>query len=465
MTTTRARTGPLTDTQRQLWALSHRVSPAALNLSYALLVAGPLAVDALRAAATDVVGEFETLRTRYPRRNDVPVAEVHDPEPVDLSRAPVHDLPAAADAAWRHRAACFDLAADPALRVRLLELGGDRRVLLLTLPHIAADGWSLHLLAERLSLAYAARLRDHPPPPTVRTAECLEVAAAQHDWLASAAATAELDWWTDHLASATAPAGPPAPLESTTHRRAIVLPAPLTGELRALARGANVSLYALLLTAFGAVLRLRAPDRPRPVIGTLAANRPTLAAAGVLGAHYNGLLLNPDLTGEPSLAECLFRTANTTVRALDHQRLPYRFVVAELRRRFGWRTGVPDAMFVLDRYPMEALRLAGCAVTGLCQDPFRPVPVVAAADPTVFVREAGERITVTAFGDPAALPGLLATYLDTLVVLCESIETEIGELCWRAEDPAYVPATALGPVTEASPADALSPLGYPEGVR
>ncbi len=468
----------LTVIQEQLWHLDARVAAAALNLSYALLIEGPLNVVALRDALTDVIAAQSSLRTVYPERGGVPVVVLCDAAPFELTVVPVADLAEAGDLMWRERESSFDLARAVPIRVMLLALDTCTHVLLVTLHHIAADGWSMQLLSVALSKAYRCRLSGTAPDLGRDAADCLAVAAAQQDWLHSDAATAERDWWIEHLADAT-PRWASTPVD---HRPAVdlvrcvrTIPKPVVAELRSLARSGNVSMYALLLTAFGVVLGQRSPGQLRPVIGTLVANRPSLAASQALGAHYNGLLLDVDLTGDPSLAECLFRTASRTVSALDHQRLPFARVLAGLRHELGWKTGIPHATFLMDRYPMESLALAGCTVTGMYLEHDGRIPAATASDLTFFVRETRDHLTVTAFGVPdllgaAELAEFTSTYLGTLTALCESVETPIAELeSWIEEadppgdhDPPRPPA--LHKIIDISPADALSPMGHPSGV-
>ncbi|MGO4781285.1 condensation domain-containing protein, partial [Lysobacter sp. 2RAB21] len=50
----------------------------------------------------------------------------------------------------------FDLAAGPLARGRLLRMGEDEHVLLLTMHHIVSDGWSMGVLINELGELYRA---------------------------------------------------------------------------------------------------------------------------------------------------------------------------------------------------------------------------------------------------------------------------------------------------------------------
>jgi hypothetical protein len=519
------RTGPLTFTQRQLWAL-HQLAPmpATLNLSYGLAIDGPLDIEALAGAFADLIDAHEPLRTTYPASRGRPTAQVNHAglaiTALDLTPRNVADMTEAALLAGRERARGFDLAREAPIRACLLRLGEHRHVLLLTLHHIAADGWSLDLASRHLSRCYAARLRHEPPTrsapparpgPPGQPAECLEHAAWQGTWLASPAAEQEARWWIDHLRGAT-----PAPAMLATGRRdacaelrrqVVVLPDQLTADLRALGRAATASLFVLLLTAFNALIRVWS-GCPDPVTGTLTASRPTPGSAYLSGAHYNVLLLRTELGDDPSLAECLLRTAASTVTALDHQTLPFAILSGRLERELGWdMTAVPGAMLMLDHYPLERLRLAGCRVTGLYLDegtgatplpgggPTALIQAATSCDLTFFAREVGDRLTISALypGSAAADDDVIAAmlgYIELLAAMCESPELPLSALLIGELPPGKLPLSELAPsgpplatlgsdlattatrdgsspspsptlreITQLSPAEAVSPVG------
>lgn len=481
--------GPLTPTQMQMWALDRRKPPpAALNLSYALSIRGPLHTGALSAAFHDLIGDHEPLRTVYPEVNGSPLAVVAEEETalgqLSLSPGRAASPAEAAQRALADRCRGFSLGQEAPIRAELLRLAGDWHVLLLTLHHIAADAWSLHVLSQQLSRGYSARLRNEPSPSGRPAVNCTEHARRQHDWLTSPAAEQELSWWLARLHSATArPWAPGAPRQEVSAdlvQQVMPLPDQLTAELRRLARQSGMSLFVVLLTAFQALVKVWL-GLSEPVIGTLAANRPTAASSQLLGAHYNTLFLNTDLGGDPSLTECLLRTAAGTVSALDHQSLPGAVLARHLERELGWDPGgVPGLMFLLDRYPLDSLRLEGCKVTGLYlgdgrlpgDGPSARVPAVTTADLIFAVRDTADHLTLSALHwqemlDEPSVASAMGSYLELLIAMCDSPELSLSELALPLGErlppvttrPVGPAALALHEVTQLAPVDAVSPVG------
>ncbi|WP_189425306.1 condensation domain-containing protein, partial [Streptomyces griseoviridis] len=148
------RTGalPLSFAQHRLWFLDQMEGPSpTYNIPLALRLAGPVDAGALRAALRDVVVRHEVLRTVFPESDGVAVQRVLAPETVspELTVRTVTEagLDAALADAARH---AFDLSGELPLRADLFVLGEQRHVLLLTLHHIAGDGWSLGPLGRDL---------------------------------------------------------------------------------------------------------------------------------------------------------------------------------------------------------------------------------------------------------------------------------------------------------------------------
>ncbi|WP_286131987.1 condensation domain-containing protein, partial [Mycobacterium sp. IS-1556] len=156
---------PLSFAQSRLWFVDQfggaEGQQPVYNMASALRLCGRLDVGALGAALGDVVGRHESLRTVFPAVDGVPQQVVVPVERVglgfevvDAAGWPAGRLTQAVAAAAGHR---FDLAAEIPLRAWLFAVAADEFVLVVVVHHIAADGWSLGVLAADVGVAYGAR--------------------------------------------------------------------------------------------------------------------------------------------------------------------------------------------------------------------------------------------------------------------------------------------------------------------
>jgi hypothetical protein len=155
--------------QRGLWILD-RVRPGDVEylMAIPLRIRGGVDVPALRRALDDVVARHEVLRTRYAEADGEPVQVVDPPGATAFTEVDLRHLDPAearrrldglvAEAGARP----FDLAAEHPIRALLAHLADDEHVLLLTLHHIASDGWSESILTAELDARYTAHLHGRP---------------------------------------------------------------------------------------------------------------------------------------------------------------------------------------------------------------------------------------------------------------------------------------------------------------
>ena len=154
---------PTSFAQRRLWFLDQlEPGQAAYNVPINYRLTGPLDVGALAAALSHVVARHETLRTVFEAADGEPMQVVLPPAPVALAVEDLRALPEAerervlTERVREEGSRPFDLQTGPVIRARLVRLADEEHALLVTLHHIAMDGWSFGILLRELSAAYAA---------------------------------------------------------------------------------------------------------------------------------------------------------------------------------------------------------------------------------------------------------------------------------------------------------------------
>ena len=166
---------PLSFAQQRLWFLD-QLSPGstAYNCVTALRLGGPLDIASFRASLSEIVRRHQALRSAMDFLDGEPVQRVLPAGPVPV---PLIDLSAlGGDEASREarRLAAeeagtpFQLSSGALLRARLLRLENRDHVFLLTVHHVAWDGWSATIFSRELVELYralAGRRRPVLPEP------------------------------------------------------------------------------------------------------------------------------------------------------------------------------------------------------------------------------------------------------------------------------------------------------------
>ncbi|MFK0289766.1 condensation domain-containing protein [Streptomyces sp. NPDC090442] len=322
----------LSPNQRHDWLHYQEFGATPLYDAMLLRLRGPLRIPALRTALRALVARHASLRTRFPVLDGAPRQVI---EPTDRISVPLVDfgaLPTDADRGGElrelHRAALTGYVLDrrPPCRFALARFAPADHVLMMSIPHIAADFWSIPLLSQDLSALYQAALAGRPAAPRPHGHDYAEYAAWEAAQWSPQARAEELRDWQRRLRGITAlplPADHPRsagiPDRSWTH--AENLDPTVSDQLRAWSRRANVTLFVTLLAAFHCLLA-RACGVEQLATTSSSANRGSSLATGLVGPLSDYLVIPNDLTGDPDFREVLHRTSDAVLNARDRKNLP-----------------------------------------------------------------------------------------------------------------------------------------------
>src|SRR5205807_3558623 len=94
----------------------------------------------------------------------------------------------------------FDLSRGPLVRVKLLQLGEEEHVLLVTMHHIVSDGWSVGILVREFSRLYEAYRKGEESPLEELKIQYGDFAVWQREWLQGEVLEEQLGYWRKQLA-------------------------------------------------------------------------------------------------------------------------------------------------------------------------------------------------------------------------------------------------------------------------
>ena len=96
----------------------------------------------------------------------------------------------------------FDLSRGPLLRVKLVRLGEQEHVVLLTMYHIVMDGWSLGIFIRDIATLYEAFIEGKPSPLPELAIQYADFALWQRAYLQGEVLDQQLAYWRRQLSGA-----------------------------------------------------------------------------------------------------------------------------------------------------------------------------------------------------------------------------------------------------------------------
>ncbi|HXO18600.1 MAG TPA: amino acid adenylation domain-containing protein, partial [Thermoanaerobaculia bacterium] len=368
---------PLSFAQERLWFLD-QLAPGgwAYNIPAALRLRGRLDIQAMERALVEIVRRHEALRTVFVESGGKPVQVVTAmPEAMASAMAAVMpriDLSALAGSgaeslrlAREESCRSFDLGAGPLLRTVLVGLGAEEHLLLLTVHHIVADGWSVGVFWRELESLYVAFAAGRRSPLVELPLQYVDFAIWQREWLTGEVLAAQIGFWRARLEGAPRALPLPTdrprpPVQSFRGAAERVLWSGEEGtRLRRMGRAEGATLFMTFMAAWATLLH-RMTGEEVLVIGSPVAGRSRPQVEGLIGLFVNTLPLHVDLAGELSWRGLLGRIREETLAAFAHQEVPFERLVESLSPvRDLSRSPLFQVMLVLQDDRRAEPRLAG----------------------------------------------------------------------------------------------------------
>jgi amino acid adenylation domain-containing protein len=372
------KTAPMSFAQQRLWFLNEvEPSGGAYNIPVALKLRGDLSISALRQALNFVVQRHEILRTTF-RSISGNAVQIVSPD-LEVAR-PVVDLCALSQAgkestirrfAEEETQRDFDLRRGPMMRAVLLRGSETDHVLLLTVHHIVADGWSMGILVDEMAASYLAFTDGQTPILPQLPMQFADFAKWERQNLNGERLKSKLTYWRERLAeplpTLRLATDHPHPLEPTVAggTYGVAIPAEVTARLRLLSRSCNATLFMTLLSAFQVLLR-RCCGQTDIVVGSSIANRAMSQAETLIGFFVNMIVFRSDLSGNPKFIDLLAQVREMTLGAYAHQDVPFEYLVENLRpQRDPVRSPFFQVVFAFQNMPRGTAQLPGITIEPL----------------------------------------------------------------------------------------------------
>jgi amino acid adenylation domain-containing protein len=333
---------PLTSAQERLW-FYHQLDPlsTAYNVAAAFRLSGRFDQAAFESAFVDVVRRHEALRTSIAVTMGKPSQFAWPVDAVSMTCETLEDFPpeqrltAAMRLAASDAATPFDLSAGPPVRTRLMRIGPDDNIWLLTLHHIICDGWSVNIIWRELASLYTAFSAggDSPLPPL--SLQYGEYAEQEQEMIRAGGFENNLGYWRHKLSGVASLALPtdythPPFASSRGARVKHALPDSLVTDVRRLAQARRTTPFMVFLAAFQFLLA-RYCRQPDIALGLPVAGRTRRELEQLVGLFVNTVVLRTAVSLEGTFLDLLDATRSIVLEALEHQDMPFQQLVTALR--------------------------------------------------------------------------------------------------------------------------------------
>ncbi|MCP5095184.1 MAG: amino acid adenylation domain-containing protein, partial [Chloroflexi bacterium] len=297
-----------------------------------------LDVQALQRSVITIIERHEVLRTRFEMMDEQPVQVIH---PTDGFTLPMTDLSdkqkAEQDATWQTLSdedaqRPFNFTQDYLIRFHLVRFSNTHYRLILTLHHIAFDGWSWGVLLRELTALYAAFSQGKPNPLTPLSIQYADFSVWQRQPQQQQKYEKQLAYWQQQLQDAPAALELPTDFARTavpTYQGAayeLTLPPELGVQIKSLLQTAELTPFTLYFAAFSLLL-YRYTGQDDIVIGTPVANRLLREVEPLIGFFVNTLALRLRLSPTMTISDLLQQARQVMLDAQGNQDVPFESVV------------------------------------------------------------------------------------------------------------------------------------------
>ncbi|MGD9898611.1 MAG: amino acid adenylation domain-containing protein [Calditrichaceae bacterium] len=432
---------PLSFSQQRLWFLD-QLAPgnAYYNIPSALHLHGHIDLGIFERCLNQIIVRHEILRTVFksekghPHQVILPELKIKI-ENLDLSGIPDDEKHLKSQKITAEDARqSFNLESGPLLRAKIIKLKSDDHILLITIHHIIADGWSIGVLLNEFASLYKAFKEKKESPLDALPIQYADFSIWQRNWLQGEKLKKEIEYWKNKIGTnppvLELPADHPRPATQTFNGRTIKqhLSGGLSDDLLQLSRKEGTTLFMTLLAAYQTLLH-RYTGQDEILVGSPIAGRTRSEMENLIGFFVNTLVLKAEFWDMPTFKQLLKQVRDTTLNAFMHQDLPFEYLVEALQpERNMSHSPLFQVAFVLQNAPFEMAEMPEFKIT-----PIETENLTAKYDLTLTIAKATDGMDCyfefnTDLFDPATILRMQNHFENILIEIISNPDKRVSEL-------------------------------------
>lgn len=446
----------LSFSQQRFWYLD-QIEPGnpALHIPVALRIEGVLSLQGLSTALNQLIIRHESLRTYFTldQHNQVK-QKISRPFNInlgidyDLSHLSQPKRESTLQQILQEEAAHpFTLIQNsnqpkPLFRIKIAKLGKTEKpcsALIINLHHIIADGWSMKLLIQELSLFYQHALGKNSALPQKLPLQYIDYAIWQNTAFQHDAYKIDLDYWVQSLTNT-------PDLKLTYQARnldnafagdslQVAVPETASRSILALSQKHQITPLVSLMTALR-ILLFRYTEQTDFAVGTPTTGRTDSQTSAILGCFINLLALRLSIDPNENFIDLCQRQQQQLLAAQEHQSVPFEAVVEALALPNQIATHpIFQVLFTLQTALVEGTMLGDETQTSLI--PFRSV--AAKYDLQLHIDQNEDQLTATFEFNTGVfhskmIAQLAQHYLRLLETISQTPDTPVAALTYLAAE-------------------------------
>jgi len=330
----REHTGPMpvSFSQERFWFIDRLEGSLAYHIPWVFRLDKDVDTEILEASLRTLVNRHESLRTVIREDNGSLYQHILDENGWRLASEMRPDISESVlkDRIQQLISHPFDLSKDHMLRASVIQTGADQKILIITLHHIAADGWTVGILAREWALSYAVLAGQNVaalPPLAIRYAD---YAVWQREYWNSGLLKKKTQYWSQKLRGITTlqlPGDQRGHVQSQAGSAVqAALPQDVLQRLQKYCRGNDVTLFMVLLAVLKVFL-YRYTGNKDICVGSPVSGRHYYELENLAGYFLNTLPIRTAVTPDAPFSDYLAQVKQTVLEAYENQDVPLEKIV------------------------------------------------------------------------------------------------------------------------------------------
>ncbi|MEO7766084.1 MAG: amino acid adenylation domain-containing protein, partial [Ferruginibacter sp.] len=351
---------PLSFSQERLWFIDRLEGSVLYHIPAVLRLKGKLNQDALLFSLKSITNRHEVLRTVILENDGEAYQHIMPQDGLQISIIDGSAFEEHPEALQKNIEKLindpFDLSKDHMLRATLITINEQEHVLVVTMHHIASDGWSISIIVKEVVELYSSFDEGRPATLVPLAIQYADFSIWQRNYLKDEVLDRRIAYWKEKLLGV-APLQLPLdfsrpPIQSIKGASSdFTIDKDLSAALVLLSQQQGVTLFMTLLAAFK-VLMHRYTGQQDICVGTPIAGRQQQEVEDLIGFFVNTLALRSEVHSADSFTSLLQQVKKTTLEAYAHQELPFEKVVeVVVKERDLGRSPLFQVMFIFQNTP------------------------------------------------------------------------------------------------------------------